>query len=87
MHMIRHDNSDVKEVLDVVTVQTTFQCDRSGGIGKGPSMKSAKSYEVALIITLQMRELASVEGHKKPRRDSRLGCPAERSEALHRSLN
>ena len=52
MHMIRHDNSNVKEVFDVVVVQATSQYDRAGGIGQDPTIKSTKSYEEALFIAL-----------------------------------
>jgi hypothetical protein len=52
MHVIRHDNGNVKDVFDVVVVQATKQRDRTGGIGQDPTMKRAKSYEVAFIVTL-----------------------------------
>jgi len=52
MHMIRHDNSNVKKVFDVVIVNATLQRDRAGSIGQDPTMKRAKSYEVALIVAL-----------------------------------
>jgi len=52
MHMVRQDNGDVKEVFGVVIVQATLHGDGAGGIGQDPTMERAKSYEMALVITL-----------------------------------
>jgi hypothetical protein len=57
MHMIRHDNGNVKKVLGFVIVKATLQGDIAGGIGQDPTMKRAKSYEVALIITCRCGSL------------------------------
>jgi hypothetical protein len=87
VHVIWHDCGGVKEVLKVVVVQTALQRDGTSDIRQDPSMKCAEGHEVALVITLQMRELASVECHQDSCRDSCLGCPVERSKASNRLID
>lgn len=66
MHVIRHDNGDVEEILNIILVQTALQRDRASRIGQEPSMKCTECDKVALVIALQMRKFASIESHGPP---------------------
>jgi len=63
MHVIRHDNSGMEKVFDVIVMQTGLQCDGATFSGQNPTMKCAECDEVALVISLKMREVASIECH------------------------
>jgi hypothetical protein len=59
--MIRHYNSDAKIELDPVVVQATFEHDGTRALGQNPPVIGTKSYEVLLVIALQMRKLSAIE--------------------------
>ena len=48
---------------DVVVVQTGSQDDRPGPLRKDASLVCTKGHEVPFEIALQVRQLASIEGH------------------------
>ena len=75
MHMIRYDNRDVEKMFYLILMHTALQSDSPCSIGEQPAAKCAEGHEMALIVAPQVRQFSSVEGHKRPHRDSRRGCP------------
>jgi hypothetical protein len=68
MHVVRHDNSSFQVELRTVIVQTTFKNDMSNPLRQNPTFVSAESYEVGLVVALQMRKLPPIKclRHREP---------------------
>ena len=61
--MVRHDDGHVQSILSFVIVQATSQGDIACPGGKGPAELTDEGNEVRFVVTLQMRQVPTVEGH------------------------
>ena len=64
MNVSRHDDGHMQFVTDPVIVAAAPKHDLTRQIRQGPPMFRYKSDEVWFGVTLQMRQIAPVEGHK-----------------------
>ena len=65
MNVIGHDHGNLQIEKFAVVMQAGVQNDRSDTLRQDPSVVSAESHKVRLIVTLQMRKLPPIKrlGH------------------------